>query len=258
MNPAWIAIVLAAAEVNAYHALLSQLICHEKVRRARYRNDEVVREEGSESDLMFQAERGQPLGLAPIRLKPNSRSNAPSDAAPPFFEAALWRAVVEMPLSSTLHFEETAADASGETTLIKWVSSAPTVDLTRVESWSGHVVLSASRQPLHVELAPNLQAATIAARRRYYVKAPRLALWIFGFHAADWSSAELPLEHMLSIEFANENEGWRLPSRAELTSVLVSGPRPSDRDKYEVTVVEYSNCRRFGTDTEQEFQGEVK
>jgi len=97
-----------------------------------------------------------------------------------------WLALLREPLRSSLRFAEEVRIAGFHDELVlRWASSAPSRDVTRVTSWSGEFIIDPHTETIReVRARPSWDAATREARRLRYQTATSVNLLFVGFKLA--------------------------------------------------------------------------
>ncbi|MFN7966736.1 MAG: hypothetical protein U0V87_13725 [Acidobacteriota bacterium] len=239
------------ARVSELEALLPNLLCRERITRTRFREGFERRQRDEFYDVMFVRDHDGPLGLRAVRFQPDDKRESSKAAPEEMPEPMLWWAILAEPRRRTLGFQVTRR--SFDESVIEWQSAQSPLDLSRHDAWSGRVTWDMTHDfPSLITAEPNFQLRTIDARRMRRQTAFKINLfgWVI-------STAKRALVGRLTVIYDLQFEGQRLPRRAELTIRERVGATDDDENLRESTVVEYSECHRFATDTEQKYERPV-
>lgn len=240
------------ARVTELEALLPNLLCRERITRTRFRDGAERRQRDEFYDVMFVRDHDEPLGLRAVRFQPDDKSESSNAGPKGMPEPMLWWAILAEPRRRTLGFQVTRR--SLDESVIEWQSSQSPLDLSRHDAWSGRVIWDMTHEfPSLITAEPNFQVRTIDARRMRRQTALRINL--FGWVIV---TAKRALVGKMTVVYDLQFEGQRLPRRAELTIRERVGATDDDENLRESTVVEYSECHRFATDTDQKYERPVE
>lgn len=235
-------ILEAKAEGYARRAL--KFTCRERIRDARYENEEAGREKFREYDLLMVREPSAPEGFRALRSKPDSKSGREVPVDLPLPDPFLWSQLFQDHIRSTLRFQV----GDWHTTPwklalpISWASSAPVFGQKRLVEWSGTFEVEyLTGNLVKVVASPSLQDERLRIEWQRYQTA---------FRFIGLSMAPAPLGLELEIDFGFEHEGFSYPTRAEIRTF-----RQIHRHQRVIVsrqVVEYSDYRFFGTEVKDE------
>lgn len=240
------------ARVAELEALLPSLLCRERITHTRFRDGFERTQRNELYDVMFVRDPYGPLGLRALRFErgtPHESTNAAPKGMP---EPMLWWAILAEPRRASFGFHVTRR--SVDESVIEWQSTNSPLDLSRHDAWSGQITWDTSHgSPLLITAEPNFQARTIDARRMRRQLA-------FKFNLFGWvlSTRKRALAGRMTVIYGLEFEGQSLPRRAELTVRERVGATEDDENLRESTVVEYSECHRFATDSDQKYERPVE
>lgn len=216
--------------------------CREKIRKAKYKEDQAGKDVFTEYDYLLVRSPETLEGYSALRTRPGSKNLEGEKVDLAFPEPYLWSELFDARIQSLLRYRV----GSWRTTPwrlampISWTTSSPVGDGRRITEWAGIAdVEKFTGNLVRVVAHPAFQDERIAAELERYLTA---------FRFMGLSTVGPPIGFELTVDFDYEHEGFTYPTRVELTTF-----RQLHREVRQTVsrqVVEFTSYRFFGTKVE--------
>jgi hypothetical protein len=214
----------------------------EKVREARYANEEAKREKVEVYDYLLVREGSGPEGFRAFRTRPGETKEERVDL--PFPDAMLWTQVFQPGIRSTLRFSvgEWHTTPYKLAIPVSWMTSAPVFGQRRITEWTGTAEVEYRTGNLvRIVARPSLQDERLKTE---------LARYLTAFRFIGIAFAPPPIGVELTVEFDFEHQGFTYPTRIELLTFQLV--HEDQRRTVSRQVITYDEYRFFGTQVKDE------